>query len=166
MAGTTGRTKKTREGKTMQVHEVMTTNISSCSPETNAAAAAEVMWTNNTSYLPIVENGGNVVGIVTDRDLFIALGTQNRRASDMTVGEIMQRHVACCSPDDDLRRTLTAMANENAQRLLVVDGSGHLLGALTVNDLLNRTNDTFNDDVIRTLRAISQDQSQTRRATA
>jgi CBS domain-containing protein len=57
----------------------MTKDVSCGSPGTNVAAAAEIMWAKNCGSLPIVEDGGHVVGMITDRDLFIALGTQNRR---------------------------------------------------------------------------------------
>ena len=38
-----------------------------------------------------VADGGRVAGIVTDRDLFIALGTNNRNASDLPVGALMEK---------------------------------------------------------------------------
>jgi len=56
----------------MRVEEVMTKGVSFCNPDTNAAAAAEIMWTQDCGVLPVLENSGRVVGVVTDRDLFIA----------------------------------------------------------------------------------------------
>ena len=67
----------------MQVEDVMTWGAACCNPGTNAAAAAEIMWTEDCGFLPVLEDSGRVVGIVTDRDLFIALGTQNRIASEL-----------------------------------------------------------------------------------
>lgn len=96
----------------MKVSEIMTTEVCCGSPGTNAAAAAEMMWTKNCASLPIVEDGGQVVGIVTDRDLFIALGTQNRRPAELPLGEMMRRDPAVCAPSDDVRKALKTMASE------------------------------------------------------
>jgi CBS domain-containing protein len=59
----------------------MTKRVSFCNPDTNAAAAAKIIWTQDCGVLPVLEEGVRVVGIVTDRDLFIAPGTQRRIGS-------------------------------------------------------------------------------------
>ena len=108
----------------MRVKELMTKDVSFCSPGTNAAAAAEIMWTRDCGVLPVLEDSGQVVGVVTDRDLFIALGTQNHNASELPVGTIMHREPAVCAPDDDVRNALKTMARQQVHRLPVVDESG------------------------------------------
>lgn len=142
----------------MRVEDVMTTDVSFCNPGTSAAAAAEIMWTRDCGVLPVLEDNRHVVGIVTDRDLFIALGTQNRNASELPVGVIMHREPALCAPDDDLRKALKTMAQQQIHRLPVVDESGELKGILSMSDVAlqaeSETNGVFKDDVIRTLKAI------------
>lgn len=144
----------------MRVQEVMTNEVSSCNPSTNAAAAAEIMWSRDCGVLPVLEDSGRLVGMVTDRDLFMALGTQNRNASDLPVGEIMHREPAVCAPDDDVRNALKKMAQQRVHRLPVVDESGALRGILSMNDVVlqakSETNGVFKDDVIRTLKAICE----------
>jgi CBS domain-containing protein len=140
----------------MKVQDIMTQEVSCGSPATNAAAAAEIMWTKNCGSLPIVEDGGRVVGMITDRDLFIALGTQNRRASELLVGEIMRREPAVCAPEDDIRNALKTMAKQQIQRLPVVDASGALKGILSIDDVLLHTDAVFKDDTIRTLKLICE----------
>jgi CBS domain-containing protein len=93
----------------MKVQDVMTKKISYCNPTTNAASAAELMWTSNCGALPVVEDG-QLVGIVTDRDLFIALGTNNSKAGDFPVGALMEKQVATCAPGDEVRAALETMA--------------------------------------------------------
>jgi len=138
----------------MRVDELMTKDVSFCNPATNAAVAAELMWNRDCGVLPVLEDSGRVIGIVTDRDLFIALGTQNRRAADLPVGEIMRQGPSVCAPGDDLRHALKTMAKEHIHRLLVTDESGALKGILSMDDVVLRTDSVFKDDVIRTLKAI------------
>ncbi len=144
----------------MQVEDLMTKDVSFCNPGTSAAAAAEIMWTRDCGVLPVLGDSDRVVGIVTDRDLFIALGTGNRPASELPVGEIMQREPAVCAPDDDVRNALRTMAQQRVHRLPVVNKSGALEGMLSMNDVVLRakpgTDGVFKDDVIRTLKAICE----------
>ena len=144
----------------MRVEDVMTKDVSSCNPDTNAAAAAEIMWIRDCGVLPVLEGSGRVVGMVTDRDLFIALGTQNRSASEVPVGAIMHREPSVCAPEDDVRKALKTMAQQRVHRLPVVDKSGELKGILSMNDVVlqakSETDGIFKDDVIRTLKAICE----------
>ena len=158
----------------MLVEDLMTRDVSVCTPDTNAAAAAEIMWVRNCGFLPVLEESGKLAGIVTDRDLFIALGTRDRRPSELTVGEAMQREPAVCAPDDDVRSAMRSMAARAVPHLFVVDQSGTLRGVLSTNDVLLRissgTGAAFRGDVIRTLQAIGGNRqlnsAQARHATA
>jgi CBS domain-containing protein len=147
----------------------MTKGVSVCNPDTNAAAAAEIMWTQDCGVLPVLNESGRVVGIVTDRDLFIALGTQNRNACGLAVGAIMHREPSVCAPGDDVRNAMKAMAEQRIHRLPVVDESGALKGILSLNDVLRQVKPEGKcADVIRTLKAIGERQQpdQAKRASA
>lgn len=150
----------------MQVQELMTKDVSFCGPGTNAAAATEIMWTRNCGSLPIVEDGRGVVGIVTDRDLLIALGTSNRIASDLPVGEVMNKDLAYCAPDDDVRDALKTMAQRQLHRLPVVGKDGTLQGILSLDDVSLRADaDGISKELLKTMKAICDRQNQ-RAATA
>lgn len=139
----------------------MTKDVSYCYPGTNAAAASEIMWTRNCGVLPIVD-GGRVVGMITDRDLFIALGTSNRNAADLFVGEIMNKDLSSCEPTDDVRAVLKTMAQRQVHRLPVVDKDGVLEGILSMDDIVLRTEagGLTNEEVIKAIKAISDHQNQ------
>ena len=138
----------------MRVEEIMTKDVCSCSPGMNAATAAELMWNRNCGSLPIVEDGGRVVGIVTDRDLFLALGTSNRRPDELSLGEIMNKDLALCNPDSDARNALRTMAQRQVRRLPVVDETGTLKGVLSLADITLRADDELSMDVLNVVRAV------------
>lgn len=138
----------------MRVEEIMTKDACSCSPGMNAATAAEIMWTRNCGSLPIVEDGGRVVGIVTDRDLFLALGTSNRKPTELPMGEIMSKDLALCNPDNDVRNALKTMAQRQLRRLPVVDEVGALKGILSLGDIALRVDDELSMDVLNAIRAV------------
>jgi len=128
-----------RRRKTMKVKDVMAKPPAYCSPQTNLAAAVEILWRQNCGILPIVDSKEKVVGVVTDRDICVALGTRNRLPSDMTVSEVTSGKVIACKPDDDLRGALATMAEVKVRRLPVIDAVGKLQGILSIDDVVLHT---------------------------
>lgn len=120
----------------MNVREVMVKAPHFCDAQMNCAAAIEHLWTAGCGALPVVDAGKKVIGIVTDRDICIALGTRNRRASDVAIGDVMTADVVTCHADDDIHDALHAMRARKVRRLPVVDGEGKLEGMLTASDVL------------------------------
>jgi len=123
----------------MKVTDVMAKPPAYCSPQTNLAAAVEILWRQNCGILPIVNSKEKVVGVITDRDICVALGTRNRLASDMTVSEVASGKVIACKPEDDLRGALATMAQAKVRRLPVIDAGGKLQGILSIDDVVLRT---------------------------
>ena len=74
----------------MKIKDIMTANPTTCSPQTNLAAAAALMLETDCGVLPVVD-GEKLVGVVTDRDMYIALATSDQLASQVAVGEVANR---------------------------------------------------------------------------
>lgn len=150
----------------MKVKEVMTATPSYCQPETNLGSATELMWGANCGFLPVEATDGTVVGVVTDRDICVALGTRNRLPGDVTVGEVMSGKLYSCDPDDDIHIALQAMQEGKVRRLPVIANNGTLVGVVSTDDVLLRAEPTSmgkhpelsSDEVVRTYRAITQRQ--------
>jgi CBS domain-containing protein len=98
----------------MKVEDIMTRDVRSCTPETNLSAATSIMWETDCGILPIVADTGNVVGVITDRDIAIALGSRNQPAAELTVGAILSGQVLTCRPSDDLHEALEKMRERRA----------------------------------------------------
>jgi CBS domain-containing protein len=106
----------------MKVKDIMTSEPRTCSPTTNLATAAAIMLDGDCGILPVVDEG-KLVGVVTDRDMYIALATRGKRASHITVTEVVQAPVNTCGPDDDVQTVLQTM-KEHRVRRLPVEGFG------------------------------------------
>lgn len=119
----------------MKISSLMTPHPVTCTAGTNLAEAAALMLQADCGILPVVENG-KLRGVVTDRDLFIALGTRDLRPSGMTVGEVMHGAVFTCDPDDDVEAVL-ALMKEHSIRRVPVEGFGRtVIGIVSMNDLV------------------------------
>lgn len=125
-----------QEGRPMTVSEVMSTPVHTCQPDTDLAQVAHVMWEHDCGFVPVVDAGGLVVGVITDRDICIATATRRLLPEHMSAGQTMARSLHACLPDDGLDAALSAMKQAQVRRLPVVDARGHLVGVLSMNDIV------------------------------
>lgn len=102
----------------------------------NLGMATELMWKGNCGFLPVVDAMQKVYGVITDRDICMALGTRNRLAGEVRVEEIVQRKVCSCGPEDDIHVALQSMREGHVRRLPVVERGGKLAGVVSMDDIL------------------------------
>jgi CBS domain-containing protein len=150
----------------MKVKELMMGTPYHCPPETNLGAATELLWNGNCGFLPVVDSNGRIQGVVTDRDICIALGTRNRLPGEIAVREVMSQKVFSCSQEDDVHVALQTMKERRVRRLPVISQEEKLVGVVSMDDVLLRAQPTSlgkepelsSDEVVRTYRAINQRQ--------
>jgi CBS domain-containing protein len=121
----------------MDVHEVMTRDPACCVPSDSAQRAGLLMRRFDVGVLPVVDDEYHrrLLGILTDRDLCMAVIATDRRPSDVTVEECMLRSPICCAPGDDVRRVAELMRTHHVRRLPVVNAHGFLVGMVSLSDL-------------------------------
>jgi len=147
----------------MKVQEIMTSDVQCRSPDTNLAAAAKMMCDSDCGALPVLNIHGQVVGVITDRDICIAAATKNKVASDITVWETVSGKAFTCQMDDDVHTAMDIMKRERDRRLPVVEEDGVLQGMVGMNDFVFLAGETKGGkipgisygDVVRTIKAIS-----------
>lgn len=120
----------------MRVQDVMRQSPRSCSPCTNLAAVTEQLWTYGCGALPVVDANGKVLGILTDRDICVAIGTRNCRPFELVAEQAMSRQVATCRSTDDIHDALKVMRTRKVRRIPVVSDHGKLEGILCLSDLI------------------------------
>ncbi|HAF14476.1 MAG TPA: CBS domain-containing protein [Blastocatellia bacterium] len=146
----------------MKVKEIMTKNAKACTPISNLAEAAGLMWENDCGILPVVAHGGRVVGLITDRDVCMAAALQHRDLENIAVAEVTSGKVVSCHPDDDVRTALKTMQENKVRRLPVVADDGTLAGILSMNDIVVNAKEIADKqdanvsyaDVVQTYKAI------------
>ena len=144
----------------MKVKDVMMRTVARCHPDTNLGAAVEIMWTRNCGILAVVDDQETLTGVLTDRDICIALGTRNRLPGDVRVGDLARAEVYSCKPNDDVRAALQIMAESKVRRLPVVNAAGQVEGILSMDDIVlhaepaNRASELTAENVVNTLKAI------------
>lgn len=118
----------------MKVKELMTQPVIHIAPGESVAVAARTLTHYNIGALPVCGVGGQLCGMVTDRDLVTRCVAAGKDPGKVTVREVMTGKVACASPDMEIGVAAHLMGSQQVRRLPVVEG-GRLCGMLSLGDL-------------------------------
>ncbi len=114
-------------GKAREVHSV----------ESGATVleAAELMNAHKVGSVVVLHGvGGEMVGILTERDILTRVVAQRRDPASTRVAEVMTRSVLTCRPSTKLNEARLVMRERRIRHLPVVD-QGELVGMLSIGDL-------------------------------
>lgn len=142
------------------VADVMSRDLVTVRPETPLQEAIEMLAKRRISGLPVVDEAGKVVGVLSESDLMwretgvtppayimildsvIYLENPSRyeqelhKALGQTVGEVMSKNPISVSPEKSLQEAAKLLHERGIHRLLALDSSGKLVGILTRGDVV------------------------------
>jgi CBS domain-containing protein len=124
------------KGTAMKVQEIMVSKPLTCGPQTNLAEVANLMWKGDCGIVPITDNAGKLLGVITDRDICIAASTQGKAPSHMNAGELPHGDLYTCRAEDDARAALNLMRERRVRRVPVTGADGTLQGIVSINDIV------------------------------
>ncbi len=142
------------------VAEVMTRESITVSPQTPLREAIKILAEKRISGLPVVDDAGHLIGIISETDLmwqqagvtppayFMIFDSviylknpadfqrELHKALGQTVGEVMSEKPITISPDKPLSEAARIMRDRKIHRLPVLDDSGQIIGILTLSDII------------------------------
>ena len=145
--------------ESLGITQVMSQPVRTVHPNTSLAEAAHLMVTERVSGLPVVDDSGHLVGIITEADFLRALGVPAHQphhslwqtleslfshlahhgeidAPDDHISDHMVRDVLCVSPGQDLHHVIEVMKRHKVKRVVVCDDERRVLGIVTRSDLV------------------------------
>ena len=147
----------------MKIRDAMTVELVTTTPETSLKDAARAMVEHHYSGLPVVDDDGLVVGVVSEADIVAKEVDERSRGSLLsryfegppvddrfyarTVGDAMTSPALTIGADRPVAQAASTMLAEGINRLPVVDVYGHLVGLVTRGDLVRAF--TRSDDELR-----------------
>ncbi len=147
----------------MRVRDVMTTELATARPDTTFQELVDLMLRHDVSGIPVVDDDGTPVGIVTEADLVSkeAFGGRRRRPleviADLVMGgearwaikgrghraeQVMTRKLITTHQYDRIEHAARKMLEGGVKRLPIVDADGRLVGIVTRSDLLRQLHRT------------------------
>ena len=107
-----------------------------CTVDTTLALASQRMSSTGAGTMIVLNRHGRIAGILTDRDLALAVGTLEGAVATATVGSVMTCGAHVCAPDDEVREAVARMARAKVRRLPVVAPDGDVKGLISIDDVL------------------------------
>lgn len=118
----------------LRAMDVMTNSFRTCGRFSTVTEAVLIFKEVDCGMVPVVEEG-KPIGVVTDRDVALALASHANLASE-PVCEIMSEDVAAIAPETPLWQVVREFGRDGVRRLLVVDAEGFLVGLIAWADII------------------------------
>jgi CBS domain-containing protein len=109
--------------------------IITCRPEDTMETAATLLATNHIGAMPVRDANSRIVGMFSERDIIRAFSQRGREVQRLLVGDLMSRTLIVCTPEDTMVTARKSMKANRIRHLLVME-DGHLVGLLSISDVL------------------------------
>ena len=86
----------------MKIRDLMTKQVASVHANDSTAVAARLMWDCDCGAIPVLDDEGRAIAMITDRDICMAALMRDRAPSAIPVSEVMSRDLQSRSPDDSV----------------------------------------------------------------
>jgi len=123
--------------------DVMSSPVVSLSPDTKLLQAQDLIQKRRFRHIPITAVDGNIVGILSDRDVLRALanpaGSNIRSSANVvqsSVRHFMSQPVLVAKPETEIRAIVSVMFEEHIGAMPIVYDTGQLAGMITRSDIL------------------------------
>ena len=124
--------------KDLKAKDIMLANPISIPPSEQVAAADLLMTRNNMGGLPVIDFDGNLIGMITLRD--IMLSRFSISVGGMSVEDMMEKNPYTISLDTTLKEILKIMMEKNIKHIPVVE-NGKLVGLIVRKEILKKIYD-------------------------
>lgn len=125
-----------------EIGSICRRSVISIEPGVDILAAARLMREKHVGYLvvtePSAESSTRVVGVITDRDIVVAVVAREAEPRSLKAGDVMTRNPLIVAEDCSLDAALSFMRDAGVRRVPVVGSHGELKGVLSVDDVLER----------------------------
>ncbi|MBI3890161.1 MAG: DUF190 domain-containing protein [Candidatus Wallbacteria bacterium] len=148
-----------RAGRTAA--DVMTARPLTVNVRTPLTRVAELLVERRLKRMPVVDDGGLLVGMISRLDLLRSVSESPRKeeaarshgglAGDVPLARVGRREVPTVHLDTPLPRTFEAVTSTLLNRALVVDAEGRVLGIVSDEELLERVTPALRPRALRTL---------------
>jgi len=109
------------------------------------------MREQDLGFLPVCDEAGRVVGVVTDRDLARRVCAEDARASATPVRDIMSVGVVACRPAHTVAHAERQMRRHKVTRIVIKDDEDRLLGVLSLSDVAQYVRDAQTGSTLRVI---------------
>jgi CBS domain-containing protein len=118
----------------IKIREIMTRDVVTIGPKATVAEAAAVMRDRDVGMLPVY-NDGQLLGVLTDRDITIRVVAGGHDPNRVKVREMMTPEVVFSYDHEDVLEAIEGMEKRQIRRNLVLNRRKELVGVLSLGDV-------------------------------
>ena len=122
----------------MQVRDIMTENVAYCTPDTRLSNVAQMMVAEDCGEIPVCDESGKPVGVLTDRDIVCRLVAKGKEPTSLTAQDCMSSPVVTVTPDTNIDDAARLMEQYQLRRLPVIDANGRCCAMVAQADLATK----------------------------
>jgi CBS domain-containing protein len=141
----------------LTAREIMTRGVKTVRRDSPLRDVAQLMKDEDCGVVPIVDEKGCLVGIITDRDLVIRAFTGGKTPDQLRAGDVMTDDVECVHPEEDIHSIISLMGKRQIRRIPVVERDDRVIGIISMGDIANRAD--YDEELQEALDRISSKRS-------
>lgn len=144
----------------IRIEQLMSQPVVSCRDTDSLRTAAGLMWEHDCGSVPVTDDEGHLVGVITDRDICMATYLQGKTLQAISVRDVMAKQVYACTTAETLEAAERLMSSKQIRRVPVVDAEQHPVGMLSINDIarhgISGQSNGIDRELLETMAAICQ----------
>lgn len=133
----------------MNVQSLMTSNPACCTTSTPLRDVAQMMVQRDCGQIPVVDEAGAPVGVITDRDITVRMVASGRDTLAGCAADAMSSPAQTVRIDSPLKDAVCLMEASKIRRVPVVDANGKLAGMVSLADLVLNGKDEATMEVVK-----------------
>ncbi|MGR3197634.1 MAG: CBS domain-containing protein [Limimaricola soesokkakensis] len=132
----------------MQVQDIMTGNPTCCGGNTTIQDAAKLMAEQSIGALPVVNDAGEPIGVVTDRDICCGAVAEGK-SGETAVSDVMSTDVLTTTANEEVSSCCNKMEERQVRRAVVIDGEGKCCGMVAQADVAREAEGAETADLVQ-----------------
>ena len=116
-----------------QVRDIMEKNVITIEHNKTALDVSKLLKEKEISFV-VISKEEEPIGLVSERDIVRKISAEDKKASEVSIEEVMSKNFRWVKPQDDIEIAIQKMLNNSIRRLLVIDNE-KLVGVITQTDL-------------------------------
>ena len=110
--------------------------VATIGAQDSIAAALDQLDAENVGALVVTRGDGEVLGIISERDIVRCLAKEGAKLIEMRVGDIMTQPVRTCTADDSVAQIMAEMTHRRIRHMPVLDKDRRLCGIVSIGDIV------------------------------
>ena len=121
----------------MLVKDIMRNNVETCRLDDNLESVALRMWNHDCGVIPVVNEEGEPIGMITDRDITMGCSINHKPQWELCASDVLNhRPLFSCDSEEEIDSLLEIMKQHQVRRVPVTDSHGKLLGIISLGDVV------------------------------